>query len=94
MLFSKKLKPELFRAMREQAGLTREQLAKEMKWSVRTVYNYETNENKMSLSDFERFLMVTAASSEEMKERVNLLENIVSSIEKLVAPVAKTGKKA
>ncbi|MBE0362161.1 hypothetical protein PULV_a3968 [Pseudoalteromonas ulvae UL12] len=82
-MFRKKLKPEIFRKMRENAGLSREELALLMDWSEGTVVNYETKECKMDLYEFEKFMMVTTTSKEDRDSRKKLLKYISNAIQEL-----------
>jgi DNA-binding transcriptional regulator YiaG len=82
-MFKKKFKPELFRKIRENAGLSREELALLMDWSEGTVTNYETKECKMQLIDFEKFMLVTTTSPEDRQKRKHLLKTLADAFEQL-----------
>lgn len=82
-MFKKKLKPELFKKIRVNAGLSRGELATLMDWSEGTVSNYETKECKMQLMDFERFMLVTTVSPEDRDKRKRLLKTITDAFEEM-----------
>jgi len=75
-MFKKKFKPEDFRRIRENAGLSREELALLMDWSEGTVSNLEKKECKIKLVDFEKFMLVTTTSPEDRDKRKKLLKVI------------------
>lgn len=89
-MFRKKLKPELFRKMRENADLSRRELALLMDWSEGTIVNYETKECKMDLYEFEKFMMVTTTSKEDKEARQKLLKHVSDTISELVSLGEKT----
>jgi transcriptional regulator with XRE-family HTH domain len=80
-MFRKKFTPELFRKMRENAGLSRDELAMLMGWSEGTVINYEKTECKMQLKDFERFMLATTTSATDKANRKKLLNSITRFFE-------------
>ncbi|MGK2231168.1 MAG: transcriptional regulator with XRE-family HTH domain [Colwellia sp.] len=87
-MFKKKFTPELFKQMRVNAGLSREDLAMLMGWSEGTVVNYEKSECKMQLKDFEKFMMVTTTTPADKANRKKLLNSISTFFEELSASVA------
>ncbi|MCW8092480.1 helix-turn-helix domain-containing protein [Alteromonas sp. ASW11-130] len=91
-MFRKKLKPELFRRMRDNAELSREELALLMDWSEGTVVNYETKECKMDLYEFEKFMMVTTTSKEDREARKKLLKHISDAMQELATIGDNTAK--
>lgn len=80
-MFKKKFTPELFRKMRENAGLSRDELAMLMGWSEGTVINYEKTECKMQLKDFERFMLATTTSPADKANRKKILNSITNFFE-------------
>lgn len=86
-MFKKKFTPDLFKQMRVNAGLSREDLAMLMGWSESTVVNYEKTECKMQLKDFERFMLVTTTSPKDKATRKKLLNSISSFFEELASSV-------
>lgn len=79
-MFEKQLNPELFKRIRENSGLSQEDLANEMGWSVRTVQNYETDECKMKLSEFEKFISVTTQSPKDKATRLKLFSQFLEHL--------------
>jgi|TARA_B110000211_G_scaffold172706_1_gene194994 DNA-binding XRE family transcriptional regulator len=86
-MFKKKFTPELFKQMRVNAGLSREDLAMLMGWSEGTVVNYEKSECKMQLKDFEKFMMVTTTTPADKANRKKLLNTIANFFEDLTTTV-------
>ena len=84
-MFKKVLTPAVFREIRVKSGYSQEELAELMNWSVGTVYNYETKECKLSFYDFEKFILITSNSSEERKERKEMLSVISKFLEKITS---------
>lgn len=85
-MFKKKFKPEVFKRIRINAGLSREELALLMDWSQGTVVNYETKECKMQLMDLEKFMLVTTTSPEDRERRKKFLKSIADSFDEIANP--------
>lgn len=83
MMFAKRITPELCRKMRKKANLSQEEFGVLMGWSKRTVITRETVEFKLSLSEFEKFIMVTTTTPEERTERRKVLKDIGSLIDNM-----------
>lgn len=88
-MFSKKITPELCREMRTRAGLKQHELGELMGWSKRTVIKRENEEFKLSLSEFEKFMLVTTSSPEERLKRRKLMADIASVVDQLIEPFEK-----
>lgn len=88
-MFSKKITPELCREMRTRAGLKQHELGDLMGWSKRTVIKRENEEFKLSLAEFEKFMLVTTSSPEERQKRRKLMGNIEKVIDQLIEPYEK-----
>lgn len=84
-MFKKKFTPEKFRRIRENAKLSREELALLTGWSQGRIADYETKECKMKLLDFEKFMLVTTTSPEDREKRKTLLKLMSDTFEKLAA---------
>lgn len=80
----KKIQPDTLQRIRKNAGLTREELALLMGWSLGTVVNRETKNCKISLQEFERLIMVTTTSKEDRAQRKAILKSFTDQISLLV----------
>jgi DNA-binding transcriptional regulator YiaG len=83
-VFSKKITPELCKRMRKQAGLSQEAFGIKMGWSKRTVITRESVEFKLSLSDFEKFILVTTTSPEEATEKTKILKQMGDLVDSML----------
>lgn len=73
--------------MRLDAGLSQTELGLLMGWSKRTVINREKESFKLSLSEFEKFVMITTSTPEERLRRRQILNDIERAIDSLVKSV-------
>lgn len=80
-MFSKKVTPELCKRMRKRAGLSQEELASAMGCSIRTVVTRENKDSKMSLSEFERFIVVTMSTAEDKEARKQIMSKFDQAID-------------
>ncbi|XOV79678.1 MAG: helix-turn-helix domain-containing protein [Aestuariibacter sp.] len=77
-MLSNYLTPERIKEIRDKSGYTREEIAELMNVSAGTVVNWESRKKDgnaksvMSMSEFERFMTITATGAEERKERRKL----------------------
>lgn len=85
VVFSKKITPELCKRMRKQAGLSQEAFGKKMGWSKRTVITRETVEFKLSLAEFEKFIIVTTRSPEEKSQKEKLLKEMGDLVDSMLS---------
>lgn len=67
MFFSKKMKSQDFRSIREKAGLSRADVAEALGVSFPTIQKWETSdaEVKMSLTQFEIFMRIVSSPEEQ-----------------------------
>jgi DNA-binding XRE family transcriptional regulator len=88
-MLSKVLTAAKIKEIRENAGYTREEIAELMNVSSGTVVNWETEKedgnpkSTMSMTEFERYMTVTATNAEDVKSRrkiFNSLENLISRV--------------
>lgn len=84
MFMTKLLKPQVLRKLREDAELGREDLALLMNWSPSTVVNRETKDCRITISEFEKLIMVTSKSAEDREARKNVLKQMSTLFEKLL----------
>lgn len=91
-MFTKKITPELCKKMRKKAGLTQEEFATAMGWSIRTVADRENREFKISLAEFERFIVVTTSSQESKYIRDDVFKRLEEAVDVLTGSLISTPK--
>lgn len=84
IMFMKKIKPETLQRLRKNANMTREELASYMDWSIGTVVNRETKDCKISLTEFEKLIMVTTTSPEDRARRKQVFKSFSDQITGLI----------
>lgn len=82
-MFAKKVTPELCKKMRKNAGLSQAEFAQAMGWSLRTAADRENKEFKLTLSEFEQFILVTTSSKESKNLRKEVFKKIEDALDML-----------
>lgn len=88
-MISKKITPDLFKKMRNNAGLSQAELAAKMNVSIRTVSALENGDSKITLKNFEKFVLVTTTGEVETERRKVVL-NLISDAIDMLLPQSKT----